>query len=79
MGYAARLSGYTQIALSLSVLFEVVRRFFHGSEPVAPAGSMPQLTNPKVESRWVEARTVGNRYIEGHFEYIIAEPLRWNQ
>ncbi|MBY0316109.1 MAG: hypothetical protein K2Q26_11350 [Bdellovibrionales bacterium] len=49
------------------------------SAPQAPAGAMPQLTNPKVESRWVEARTVGNRYIEGHFEYIIAEPVRWNQ
>ena len=49
------------------------------SAPQPQSGSMPLLTNPKIESRWVEARTVGNRYIEGHFEYVIAEPVRWNQ
>lgn len=49
------------------------------SAPQASAGALPQLTNPKVETRWIEGRTVGNRYIEGHFEYIITEPVRWNQ
>ena len=48
------------------------------SAPQSPAGAMPQLTTPKVETRWIEGRVVGNRYVEGHFEYIITEPVRWN-
>lgn len=42
-------------------------------------GAMPDLKNPKVESRWIEGRIQGNRYIEGHFEYIIVEPARWEE
>jgi hypothetical protein len=41
------------------------------------SGSPPNLSSPKVETRWIEGRAVGNRYIEGHFEYIIIEPARW--
>jgi len=41
------------------------------------AGSPPSLQQPKVEAIWVESKVVGNRYIEGHFEYIITEPTRW--
>jgi hypothetical protein len=41
------------------------------------AGSPPSLQEPKVEAVWVESKVVGNRYIEGHFEYIITEPTRW--
>lgn len=37
----------------------------------------PALQEPKVEASWVESKVVGNRYIEGHFEYIITEPTRW--
>jgi outer membrane lipoprotein SlyB len=37
----------------------------------------PVLQEPKVEAIWVESKVVGNRYIEGHFEYIITEPTRW--
>lgn len=47
------------------------------SAPQVPTGAMPSLTNPKVESHWIEGRVVGNRYIEGHFEYVITEPARW--
>lgn len=47
------------------------------SAPV-PQGSMPRLQDPKVEAHWIESRTVGNRYIEGHFEYVISEPARWD-
>ena len=43
----------------------------------ASQGAMPSLKSPKVESRWVEGRIQSNRYIEGHFEYIITEPARW--
>ncbi len=48
------------------------------SAPQAPAGAMPSLKSAKVESRWIEGRVVGNRYVEGHFEYIIIEPARWD-
>jgi hypothetical protein len=41
------------------------------------AGSPPSLQQPKVEAVWVESKVQGNRYIEGHFEYIITEPTRW--
>ena len=41
------------------------------------AGSPPSLLQPKVEAVWVESKVVGNRYVEGHFEYIITEPTRW--
>lgn len=41
-------------------------------------GAPPLLKDPKVETRWVEGKAAGNRYIEGHFEYIIAEPTRWD-
>lgn len=37
----------------------------------------PSLQQPKVDALWVESKVVGNRYIEGHFEYIITEPTRW--
>jgi outer membrane lipoprotein SlyB len=39
--------------------------------------STPSLQEPKVEAVWVESKVVGNRYIDGHFEYIITEPTRW--
>lgn len=42
------------------------------------AGNMPNLKNPQVETHWVEGKVVGNRYIEGHFEYVIVEPARWD-
>lgn len=48
------------------------------SAPQMSTGAMPSLRGAKVESRWIEGRVVGNRYIEGHFEYIITEPARWD-
>ena len=41
--------------------------------------SLPALREAQVESRWIEGRVVGNRYIEGHYEYIITEPTRWDR
>jgi hypothetical protein len=49
------------------------------SAPQPKPGAMPALKNAKVESHWVEGRIVGNRYVEGHFEYVITEPARWEQ
>ncbi|MDH4467986.1 MAG: hypothetical protein QE271_08000 [Bacteriovoracaceae bacterium] len=50
----------------------------NAKEAFSKQGSMPELKDPKVESRWVEGRVQGNRYIDGHFEYIITEPARWD-
>lgn len=41
--------------------------------------SMPNLKNPKVEARWMDGKISGSRYIEGHFEYVIVEPVRWEE
>ncbi len=38
---------------------------------------VPDLQQPEVEAQWVESKVIGNRYIEGHYEYIITEPTRW--
>lgn len=43
------------------------------------SSTMPNLKNPKVEARWIDGKISGNRYIEGHFEYVIMEPARWEE
>ncbi|MEK6555426.1 MAG: hypothetical protein AABZ31_09310 [Bdellovibrionota bacterium] len=48
------------------------------SAPRFGAGGMPSLQEAKVESRWIEGRVVGNRYIEGHFEHVIIEQTKWD-
>lgn len=42
-----------------------------------PSGSAPSLQQPEVDAKWVEGRVVGNRYIDGHYEYVITQPARW--
>ncbi len=49
------------------------------SSPPQQAGVMPSLSQAKVRTEWVESRVTGNRFIEGHFEYVIEEPSRWDQ
>ncbi len=49
------------------------------SSPAKQPGSMPNLKDPKVDARWVDGRIVGNRYVEGHWEYVIVEPARWEE
>ena len=39
----------------------------------------PDLIRPRIETRWVKGRVDGDKYIEGHFEYIIVEPTHWGQ
>jgi hypothetical protein len=48
------------------------------SAPQPQMGAVPSMKNASVESRWIEGRVVGNRYIEGHFEHTITEPTRWD-
>lgn len=54
--------------------------FLKGQASVPPpqAGVMPSLKPARVESQWIEAHPVGtNRWVDGHFEYLIVEPSRW--
>ena len=44
-----------------------------------PASSPPELKTAKVEARWIEGKVAGNRYVEGHWEYLITEPARWGE
>jgi hypothetical protein len=44
-----------------------------------PAGSPPDLKSAKVEARWIEGKVTGNRYVDGHWEYLITEPARWQE
>lgn len=42
-----------------------------------PQSSPPPLSEAKVEAHWVESKAVGNKWVEGHYEYVIIEPSRW--
>lgn len=48
------------------------------SSPPPQAGVMPSLTQARVRTEWIESRVSGNRFVEGHFEYVIEEPSRWD-
>lgn len=54
--------------------------FLAGQKTAVPmqSGAMPALSQPRVETHWIEGRVQGNRFIEGHFEYVIVEPVRWD-
>ena len=49
------------------------------SSPSASTGVMPSLTQPKVRTEWIESHAVGNRFVDGHFEYIIEESSHWDR
>lgn len=52
---------------------------FLKGQSIAPVqGQAPNVKPPKVETYWIEGKVVGSRYIEGHYEYIISEPSRWD-
>lgn len=38
----------------------------------------PFLTRPKVKRLWVEDKVQGNRFIRGHWEYVIEEQSEWS-
>ena len=43
----------------------------------APPPTGPDISQPKIEIQWIDSKVVGNRYIDGHYERVIAEPARW--
>lgn len=49
------------------------------SAPSRQAGAMPTLVPARVESRWIEAHSRGNVWVEGHFEHRIVEPSHWEK
>ena len=59
--------------------YESGRESAQKSNAQHPAGSPPELKNAKVEARWIEGRTTGNRYVDGHWEYVITEPARFEE
>lgn len=81
----ASLGGMAGLIAGSSIHSEIKAReaeaFSNGkkSAPAFSSGNIPSLKEPKVESRWIEGRVVGNRYIEGHFEHVIIEPTRWGR
>lgn len=52
--------------------------FIRGQKTAPLQGQAPNVKPPKVETYWIEGKAVGNRYIEGHYEYVISEPSRWD-
>ena len=49
------------------------------SAPPSQAGAMPNLKPAQVRTEWIEGHKVGaNRWIEGHFEYVIDQPAQWD-
>jgi hypothetical protein len=39
----------------------------------------PALTKPKLRSMWVPDTIEGNKYIKGHFIYVIEDPGTWSK
>jgi len=77
LGGMAGMVGGALIQQSVDKQKENAYKQGKASSKSSSSASMPSLSNPSVETRWIDARAVGNRYIEGHFEYIITEPVRW--
>jgi hypothetical protein len=39
----------------------------------------PELTQPKVETRFIDDQVKGSTFVPGHLEYQIVEPSKWNR
>ena len=79
-GLGAMAGGFTGAAIHESTDRDKELAYLKGREAErksAKGKSVPALQEPKVEAVWVESKIAGNRYIEGHFEYVITEPTRW--
>jgi hypothetical protein len=49
------------------------------SAPPPQVGAMPTLKPAQVRTEWIEGHKVGtNRYVDGHFEYVIDQPAQWS-
>lgn len=52
--------------------------FLKGQKAAPVSSQAPNVRPPKVETYWIEGKVIGNRYIDGHYEYVISEPSRWD-
>lgn len=43
----------------------------------APPPDGPGLTQATVKIEWIEGRAIGNKWVDGHYERTISEPVRW--
>lgn len=79
-GLGALAGGFTGAAIHESSDRDKELAYLKGKEAGRKSGtakSAPSLQEPKVEAVWVESKIAGNRFIEGHYEYVITEPTRW--
>ena len=79
-GLGAMAGGFTAASIHENTERDKELSFLKGKEEQrknSRTQNSPSLQQPKVEAIWVESKVTGNRYIEGHFEYIITEPTRW--
>jgi hypothetical protein len=51
--------------------------FEEGKSAAPTPGEPPKIKNAVVETLWIKGHRSGNRFVEGHFEYVIREPARW--
>jgi len=42
-------------------------------------GKVPSLSSPEVRRIWVPEKIEGNKYIEGHYLYLIDRPAFWGK
>ncbi len=40
---------------------------------------IPSLTTPEVRRVWIEPKIESDRYVEGHFVYVIDRPAVWGK
>jgi hypothetical protein len=40
--------------------------------------NVPSLTSPEVRRIWVPEKIEGNKFIEGHYMYVIDKPSVWS-
>lgn len=79
-GLGAMAGGFTAASIHENNEREKELSYLKGKETErknSRSQNAPLLQQPKVEAIWVESKVTGNRYIEGHFEYVITEPTRW--
>ncbi len=41
--------------------------------------NVPSLTSPEVRRMWVPEKIEGNKFIEGHYMYVIDRPSVWSR
>lgn len=47
--------------------------------PDSKSTNTPSLTSPEVRRMWIPERIEGNKFIEGHYMYVIDKPSVWSR